>query len=294
MILQRAGQNLGGRSGAPVYQNHDGILAPALAALGDELGFRRRPAVVRNDELALVEKPVGHVNSLLHQPAGVIAQIENQAVDSAFGKARQRLIHFMAGGFVERFHAHVRDARAQPEGVIDAAARDIVANQGEVHRLGMSGAPHSNGNRGPLRPLQHSGDLRHCGALGIGIVHGNDLVGRPQTGAEGRRVDERIHHDHFAFGRTDIHPDAEVMAGLSFAHERVSFGIEEIGMRVEGAKHVRDRALKHRVIGIRFVGEITLYRFVDLGELFQARVHIRFRLRGESQGERADQQKRAQ
>ena len=112
-----------------VDQHHDGVFAPALAVLGDELGFRRSAAVVRNDELALAQKTVGHIDGFLHQPAGIIAQIQNQPVDGAFGEARQRLVHFMAGGLVEGFHAHVGDPGTQPESIIHAAARHVVANQ---------------------------------------------------------------------------------------------------------------------------------------------------------------------
>ena len=125
--------------------------------------------------------------------------------------------------------------------------------------------------------------------FGIGVVHGDDLIRRPQSGPEGRRVHEWIHHDHFAFGRTDIHANAEVMAGLAFPHQRVGLGIEEIRVRIQRAKHVRDRALEHRVVGIRLVGEITLHRFVHLGELLQAGIYIRLRLSEEGSRERAGQ-----
>src|SRR5580704_1705698 len=60
VILQRASQNLSGRSGAPVYQNNYWIFLATLAALGDELGFGRRPAVMGDDELAFVQEPVCH------------------------------------------------------------------------------------------------------------------------------------------------------------------------------------------------------------------------------------------
>ena len=120
-----------------------------------------------------------------------------------------------------------------------------------------------------------------CGTvavLGVGVVHSDDLVARPQSRAERGRPFERPHHNHFALGRAHPHPDAVIVAGLAFPQQRIRLWIEEIRMRIECAKHARNGASVNGAVRIHLVGEVRLHGFVNLGEFLDARVHIRFGL----------------
>ena len=80
VILQRAGNNLRGRSRAVIHQHHDGIFA-APVAMSRPVGlFRKRAATLRNNHLALFQKLVTHRNRLTQQSTRIPAQIENQTI----------------------------------------------------------------------------------------------------------------------------------------------------------------------------------------------------------------------
>ena len=100
-----------------------------------------------------------------------------------------------------------------------------------------------------------------------------------QAGAERGRSFERINHRHVSFRRrTYKHAHAEVVAGLPLAQQRVRFRIEEVGVRIEGAKHGGNRAAVNQMVGIHFIGKVRFYSFVDLRKLLDACVHVGFRL----------------
>ena len=185
----------------------------------------------------------------------------------------------MAGGFVEGFHLHIGDPGADPERLADTAPRNIVTNQRKVQRLRAALTPHGDRDLGALGTFQHAGDLRDGHALGVDVVYPDDLVRRAEAGLICRRSLERVHHDHPAFGRAHVHPDAKIVAGLTLAHQLVSFGIEEIGMRIQGAQHAGDGAFKHGGVRLHLLGEVGLHRLVDLSEFLDACAHIGVGLR---------------
>jgi hypothetical protein len=121
VILQGAGDNLGGGSRRAVHQHDDGILMPVVAVAGGVSLFRRGAAVVGNDGLPFLQELVGHGDAFVEQAAGVGAQIEDQAVDVVLAELFQRVLEFLAGGFVELLDEDVGDAGLQPDGVLHAA-----------------------------------------------------------------------------------------------------------------------------------------------------------------------------
>ena len=152
------------------------------------------------DQLPLAQKTVGYVDGFLHQTARVVAKIQNQALNVALGETRQRLIHFMAGGFVEGLDLHVGDSLADPERLVHAATRNVVANEREVNRLGdcssrrtvmVTGVPF-----GPFNMLETCDTVERSVLMSF---TGDDLVARAQTGSKRRRSFKRVHHDDAAF-----------------------------------------------------------------------------------------------
>ena len=99
MILNRAGNDLRRRSREAVHQHDDRIILAAVAVLRDVALLRRGAAVMRNDELSLLQELVGHANAFAQQSAGIAAQIENQSLQIA--ELIERFGNFMLGGLVE-------------------------------------------------------------------------------------------------------------------------------------------------------------------------------------------------
>ena len=99
MILQSAGHNLCRRSRRAVHQHDDGVIMPVVAVPRGVNFFRRRAAVVRNDGLPLLQELVGDRDAFVEQAAGIVAQIEHQAVDVVFTQFLQRVFQFLARWF---------------------------------------------------------------------------------------------------------------------------------------------------------------------------------------------------
>ena len=69
--------------------------------------------MVRNDQLALLQELVGDANAFAEQSAGILAQIEHQALQ--ISKLVERFGHFMLGGFLEAGDVEVADAGLDQE-----------------------------------------------------------------------------------------------------------------------------------------------------------------------------------
>ena len=83
MILNGAGDDFRRRSRAAIDQHDQRIVLAAVAVGGDIALFRRGAAVVRNDQLALLQELVGHADAFAEQAAGILPQIEDQALQIA-------------------------------------------------------------------------------------------------------------------------------------------------------------------------------------------------------------------
>src|SRR5207248_1362180 len=137
VILDSAGDDLSGRGGEAVDQHDDGVVMTAVALAGG-VGLLGRGASAMGDYyLPLAQEAVGDGDALIQQAAGVVAQIENQALDIVLTQHLQVLFDLRAGGLVELLDLHVGDALVafEPDGILDALARNLVANHIESQRF---------------------------------------------------------------------------------------------------------------------------------------------------------------
>ncbi len=135
MILQGAGNDLGGRGGIAVHQHDDRIVAAVVAVARGVHMFGGGAAFVRNDHIAFGQEMIAHRDGFIQQAARIAAQVENEAFELVLIHRLERFFHLVAGGFVELFEEHVADARLQQEGVRHALAADFVADDVEHHGL---------------------------------------------------------------------------------------------------------------------------------------------------------------
>ena len=111
--------------------------------------------MVRDDDLALLEELVGHANALAQQAAGILAQVEDEALEVAH--LFECLLDFVLGRFLESGNVHVADARANQEMQVDAVAGNLVARDVEFERLRRAFAEHGDADRWcPWVPLSRS------------------------------------------------------------------------------------------------------------------------------------------
>ena len=84
-ILERGGHDLGGRGGAAVDQHHERGARGDAVARGGEILAARRMAPDRRYDRAVMDEQIGEADRLVEQPAGVAAQIEDDAGEAPAG-----------------------------------------------------------------------------------------------------------------------------------------------------------------------------------------------------------------
>ena len=180
----------------------------------------------------------------------------------------------MLGGFLEPCDVNVAHARLDQESEIDAVARNLVADQAELHRL-FHGFPQDRDmNRSALRSLEQVRNIGGAHVVGSFAVDRDNHVAGMNAGLVGRRSDEREDDDDFVVARANGHAHAVVLAALFFAQQRIRLGIEEVGMRVERVQHSRDGPVVDGLVSIDRFGVIVFHHLVNLGELLQAVLDI--------------------
>ena len=70
----------------------------------------RCAAVVRDDDLSLLKEFVSYAHAFAEQPAGIAAEIENQALNVVFTELAELFFEFFAGVFAKLSHVDVGDA----------------------------------------------------------------------------------------------------------------------------------------------------------------------------------------
>ena len=131
MVLQRAGQYLGGRSGTIIDQHDDGQPGGDIARAGIEIALVG--AAAGRDDIAAFQQLVRNQHGLFQQPARIVAQIDHQPAErvSRLGPHRVNGIdEFPRRLFGETRNANVADFILQrPADGFDVNTR---ANDGDL------------------------------------------------------------------------------------------------------------------------------------------------------------------
>ena len=121
----------------------------ALFAVGGAIDLvGEGAAALRDDDLALLQELVGHVDGFVEEAAGVAAEIEDEAVEIARTEVVERVADFVAGGLDKAGDVDVADAGTDQEGEIDGGTRNLVADEVEDEGLGCAFAAHGDGDVG--------------------------------------------------------------------------------------------------------------------------------------------------
>ena len=249
MVLQRPGDDLrrGGRTA--VDQDHDGQAFGAVSGLGVETLRVVRTARPGGHDLAALEEEIDHLDRLFEQPARVVAEIEDQALQpSAYLGAE--LLH-RALDPAQRLLAEGDDADIADIALGARAHRldlDHGARDGDVEGLAV-GAPYGEQYVGVGRAAHALDRLGQGEPLHRFIVEMGDQIAGSQTGAMGRCVvDRRDHLDETVLHR-DLDPEPADLAAALDLHFTEVLGVEVARMRVERGQHAVDRGLDQLLVG---------------------------------------------
>src|SRR5947209_19310469 len=182
---------------------------------------------MRDDDLSFMQELVGYANTFAQQSAGVLSQIEDQALEfTLLLELLESLRDLVLGSLGESVDVHVADAWTNLECEIDAVARNLVAHYGELDRLVGAFANDGDVDRGPFLALQQIGDFARGHVVSGLAIDGGDYVTGTNPSFICGRAHEWGNHDDFVVARSDRHAHAVVFAALIFAQQGVLLGVE--------------------------------------------------------------------
>ncbi len=270
LVLQRAGHDLGRRGGTAVDQHHQGPAVEVVAAGGVELMVGTRVAAADADDRALFQQRVGDVDRGVEHAAGVVAQVQHQALEFAAGlllQLGQHVVEILAGVDLELRDAHVGIARLK-HAAAHAGDLDDVALEVEGQRLRRIVAHHDQLDLG-ARLAAHLGHGVVDGhALHRGVVDLDDQVARLDAGLGGGSVVDRRDHAHQAALQLHLDAEAAELSGGDHVHV-LELGLVEVGrVRIQAGQHAAQSVLQQGLVVDR-LDVFGLHLVEDLHEAAQ-------------------------
>src|SRR3569833_784963 len=215
LVLQRARDDLRGRGGAPVDEDHDRCAVQDIGGRGLELHLRILHATLGVDDEADFEEVVGHRHRGAQHAAGIVAQIKHHDQQKTTKNQQE-----VADGLQEifrRVRLELGDAQitvALVEGAaLDALHLDHRAGQGELERLLLSFTDDREDDVGARLAAHESNRVLQREALHWRAVQADDeIAGAQPRLLRGRIVDGR-HHLHEAVFHGDFDAETAELAG---------------------------------------------------------------------------------
>ena len=193
MILQGAGDDLGGGGGAGIHQHHQGRAGQHVIGTGLELQGRVRDPPLGIDDEALGEEGIADGDGTVEHPAGIVAQVQHQALEVplVFGaQAGEGVEQVLGGTGLEIGDAHIAEARRQ-EAALDALHMNDIPNQFHLEGLIRARAQDSEFDGGTRLPPHEIDGVLQAHALHRTVVNAHDQIPRLESGPLGRGVIDR-------------------------------------------------------------------------------------------------------
>ncbi len=275
MILQRARNDFRGRRGAGVDQHHDGLAFGDVAALGVIALRIFGMTATSGNHFAAGQKIVRDLDRLIQKAAGIVAQIDDVALDAGADLLLQlahRLLQARRGLFVEARQPDVTDIAFAPPRV--GVHLHHGALQGHVERLLLAFAQNGEGNFRAFRSAHLVDGVVERQARDGGAVDSGDAVAGFDAGlGRGRAVDRRNHFDQPFFLR-HFDADAAELALGGDLHVVIGLGVHIAGMWVQARDHALDRGIDEFAVlhGAHIVGA---HAFEGVGEQIELTIGAR-------------------
>ena len=268
MILQGAGDDLGSRGRAAVDQYHQRLAVEGVTGCGRVLHVGIAHAPLGVDDQAVVEEGVGYAHRAVEHAAGVVAQVEHQALKAFLVLQLADGLEQVGGGAgLEAGDAHIAEPGFQ-RAALDALGADDLAGDGHLDGFRLAFAHDGELDVGAGLAAHQLDGIVERQALHRLVVDADDQVAGLDAGAGGRGVvDGRYHLDQSAFHR---HLDAETaeLAGGADAQFLELLGAEVGRMGVETGQHAADAVLEQFLVLYRF-DIVLLDAGHDIGEGLQ-------------------------
>ncbi len=211
MILQRPGQNLGGRSTTLVRENDDGAFLEHSLELGFGLAVVTfvLPLSVYQ-QFITGNKLIGDAGGALHVATGIAAQVKDEFFQTLTFQRTQRGLELVVGRFREAAHFEVANLVVHHVGGVHRVGRDAVADNVEGHRLFQTRASDEELDLGTALAAQQFIDLGVGGPRPreVFAVDFQKAVAALNPHRFGRPATQRTHYVHGIVVDVKLHPDA--------------------------------------------------------------------------------------
>ena len=185
-ILQGPGHDLRGAGGAGVDQHYQRRIVAGVPRPGVKVHVRVGQASLGVDHGSTIEEQARHIDAGAQDPARVVAQIQHQSLQGAFGlQLLQGLGNILAGGELELGDADVAVAGFQ-EALPHAGHLDGVAGQGDGKRLAGARAAQGQLDLAALGAAHFFDGLAEAEPLYRHVVQLEDDIAALQVGGGGR------------------------------------------------------------------------------------------------------------
>src|SRR5262245_8176664 len=271
MILQRTRHDFGGRCRAAIDQYDDGLALGEVARARVEALGLLGVAAARRHNLALLQEGIGDRDRLVEQPAGIIAQVDDEALELVAGlggEVGDRLLDALGGLLVELGDADKADVvafKARAHG----AHLDARAGNGHLDRVVRTLAHDLELDLGIHRPAHLLDRLVEGEPVHRLVVEMRDDIVGQDAGLGRRGFVDRGHDLDQAVLHCDLNAEAAELAAGLHLHVAEALGIHVARMRIEPGQHAVDRRLDElAVVGLlHIVGAHPLEHIAEQAEL---------------------------
>ena len=243
MVLQRAGDDLARRGGAAVDQHDQRQAAGHVGAAGVPALALVGVAGAGGDDLAVGDEVVADVDSGIEQAAGVVAQVEDEALEVVVlgFQLLDRLLQLRLALFVEAGEADIADV-AVKRGFHHLDVDDLAGHR-HVDRLVHAFALDVDGDGAAGGAAHAVNRVVQREAFDGLTVEREDEVARLHAGALGGGVVDRADDFHQAAVGGDFKAEPAELALGGDLHVAVLFGVHVAAVRVEAGDHAVERVV---------------------------------------------------
>ena len=239
--LEGAGDDLARARGGPVHEHHDRHVGEDGPRRARPVGGAAAVARLHPDDVAGGEKEVRHLDRGRQAATGVVAEVEDEALEGLVVGHAEGLDHLAGAVGVELGQAEVAEAVLRGEAVVPALARageaadgagdDPSAGDDEVG-LAAVGVPHPDRDVRPGRAHEEVDALLRRPALGRRAVDRQHHVAGPHPGLDRGGAGHRGHDGEVPVDHADLGPDARVLAAHRLRELRLVAGRNVLGVRI--------------------------------------------------------------
>ena len=238
MILKRAGDNFGGRSGTFVNQNDNRQAFDNVAFFGGVFNRIAFVAGAGGNDFALVQKQIGNADRLIKQPSWVVADVENNAGQFAVGFLAgifDRFFNHFINIFRKRGNADISNVAAL-DFALDGLDFDFLAFEGNVKRL-FAGTANGQFDFGADLAAHFVDGFVQGKSHNLFAVNTGNVIARFQSRLGGRRVVNRRNNLDDAVFHGNFYAQTAEFSGSLLAHVFKALFVEIAGMRIQRNQH---------------------------------------------------------